>query len=122
MVFFCPGCWAEIQESDVVCPACGFTLSDYARLPYDEKLILTLSHALRENRMMAIRLLGDLGSDRAVAAFEAMLETEEDFYIVREIIWSLQKIGTARRREIIQRLRYHPSSLVRQLVEEEDRL
>jgi HEAT repeat protein len=122
MVFFCPGCWAETQESDVVCATCGFNLTNYARLPYEEKLILALNHPIRESCMMAIRLLGDLKSNRAVATFEAMLETEEDFYLVREIVWSLQKIGTARSREIIQRLRYHPSGLVRRVVEESDEL
>lgn len=112
LTFFCPGCWTEIQGSDFVCPACGFNLSDYARLPYEEKLILALSHALRENRMMAIRLLGDLRSKRAVDAFEAILKTEEDFYIVRELVRSLRKIGSARSGRILEGLRNHPSRLV----------
>ena len=109
-----------MSESGLSCTYCDFSLSEYAHLPYEEKLILALKHPIRESCMMAIRVLGDLMSDRAVAAFEAMLETEEDFYRVREIVWSLQKIGTARSREIIQRLRDHPSGLVRQVVEEGD--
>ena len=109
-----------MPESAPSCTCCGFPLSEYAGLSYEEKLILAVTHPLRENSMMAIRLLGDLKSDRAVAIFETMLETEEDFYRVREIVWSLEKIGTARSREIIQRLRYHPSGLVRQMAGERD--
>ena len=95
------------------CPHCGSDLSGYERLSYEEKLILSLRHRVRENRMMAIQLLGDLRSKRAVDAFEAILKTEEDFYIVRELVRSLRKIGSARSGRILEGLRNHPSRLVR---------
>jgi len=111
--FFCPQCWTEIPESALECPHCGYDLSSYERLSYEEKLILSLRHPLRENRMMAIRLLGDLQSERAVAALESMLKSEEDFYVLRETIHALAGIGNAESMRIIRGLRKHPSRLVR---------
>lgn len=117
-IFFCPQCWKEIPESALHCPHCRYDLSSYERLSYEEKLILALRHPLRENRMMAIRLLGELRSHTALALFESILKTEEDFYVVREVIYSLTKIGNESSKRIIQALRGHPSSLVRIVAEE----
>lgn len=111
--FFCPQCWTEIPESARECPHCGYDLSIYERLSYEEKLILSLRHPLRENRMMAIRLLGDLKSEKAVAALECILESEQDFYVLRESIHALAGIGSAESMRIIRGLRNHPSRLVR---------
>jgi HEAT repeat protein len=118
--FFCPQCWEKIPGSVLECPHCRYDLSGYERLSYEEKLVLALRHPLRENRLMAIRLLGELKSQMALALFESMLKTEEDFFVVREVIYSLTKIGNEneRNRQIIQALRDHPSRLVRILAEE----
>lgn len=118
LTFFCPGCWTEIREADVICPSCGHNLSDYVRLPYEEKLILALSHPLKENRMMAICLLGDLKSRGAVAAFESLIKTETDFYVLREVARSLTKIGDGEGWRIVRQLREHPSDLVRMVAED----
>jgi HEAT repeat protein len=117
-IFFCPQCWKEIPESALECPHCCYDLSGYERLSYEEKLVLALRHPLRENRMMAIRLLGELESQTALALFESILKTEEDFYVVREVIYSLTKIGSERSKRIVQALRGHPSRLVRIVAEE----
>lgn len=111
--FFCPQCWTEISESAGGCPHCGYDLSSYERLSYEEKLILSLKHPIRENRMMAIQLLGNLKSEKAVVALECMLESEEDFYVLRETIHALAGIGGAESMRIIRGLRNHPSRLVR---------
>jgi hypothetical protein len=116
--FFCPECWKELPESVLECPHCRYDLSSYERLAYEEKLVLALRHPLRENRMMAIQLLGELKSQAALALFESMLKTEEDFYVVREVIYSLTKIGTERSKQIVQALLGHPSRLVRIVAEE----
>jgi hypothetical protein len=118
--YFCPNCWREVQETLVVCPHCAYDLSVYQCLPYEEKLILALRHPLPENQLMAVRLLGDLRSTRAVSFFQEMLAGDTDFYLVREIVRSLRRIGTGEAAAIIVRLRAHPSRLVRKMADGED--
>lgn len=117
LTLFCPKCWREVQEPEVNCGGCDFPLSEYTGLSYEEKLLLALKHPLQEHRMIAIRLLGDLRSDRAVPVFESMLGADEDFYTVRAVLRSLRKIGSPASVEIISRLRHHPSRLVRRVAE-----
>jgi len=112
--FFCPDCWKEIDERTTVCPHCEYDISEYANLSYERKLICALRHPIRENRMMAIQLLGETHSHMALPYFAAILETEEDFYIIREILYSLEKIGNTESRNIIRRLRTHKSKMVRE--------
>lgn len=69
---------------------------------------------------MAVRLLGDLRSMRAVGCFQRMLAVETDFYLVREVVRSLRRIGTAEAAAIVMGLRGHPSHLVRKMAREED--
>ena len=114
--FFCPGCWMEIGEKTNRCPHCGYALKDFQELSYEQKLLMALHHPIRENRMMAIRILGDLASQAAVPALGDLLECEKDFYVIREIIRSLLKIGGTESIQRIEWLQGHPSEMVRKLV------
>jgi hypothetical protein len=112
---FCPECWKKIGPQNADCPHCGCDLSQHDPLSYEEKLRAALRHPIRENRMLAIQLLGDLRSKPALPVFRSMLETEQDFYAVREIARSLAKIGSAESEDIIRTLEYHSSRLVRRI-------
>lgn len=114
--FFCPGCWMEIGEKVDRCPHCGYALEDFQGLSYENKLLLALHHPVRENRMMAIRILGDLASRVAVPALGDLLPGERDYYVIREIIRSLFKIGGPEAIPRIEGLQGHPSEMVRKLV------
>ena len=118
LTWFCPECWKQIEFQDIKCPRCGHSLSRYDNLSYEEKLIAALRHPIRENRMLAIQLLGDLRSQAALPVFRSMLEKEQDFYVVREITRSLAKIGSAVSEDIIRTLEYHSSRLVRRIAKE----
>lgn len=111
--FFCPDCWKEIDALATICPHCGYTILEYESLSYEVKLIRALRHPIRENRMMAIRLLGELRSKAALSSLAAILETEEDFYVIRVIIVALEKIGNEESRDMIRSLKTHKSRLAR---------
>ena len=96
-----------------LCPHCGYAISEYESLSYEKKLICALKHPVRENRMMAIQMLGELQSHAALPIFASILETEEDFYVIREIILALDKIGIVEGKNMIRRLKTHKSKLVR---------
>jgi len=70
--------------------------------------------------MIAIQLLGNLKSQAAIAFFALLLETEEDFYVLREIVHSLKKIGSREGKELIRKLKYHSSKLVREFICEQE--
>jgi hypothetical protein len=105
----------EVRENASICAYCRYDLTGYGRLPYEEKLILALKHPIRENRMLAIQLLGDLRSKKAISVFEAMLHDETDFYVIREVVRS-RKIGGKDSEQLLSSLSEHSSSLVRKLV------
>jgi len=113
--FFCPGCWMEFGEKADRCPHCGYALKEFQGLSYEQKLLMALHHPVRENRMMAIRILGDLTSQAAVPALGNLLEQEKDYYVIREIIGSLFKVGGTEAIQRIERLQGHPSEMVRKL-------
>jgi len=110
--FFCPKCWKEVEDWTIICPHCKYDIPKHAALSFEEKLIYTLSHPIDDSRMMAIQLLGDIHSRRALPYFAAILETEEDFYVIREIIRALNKIGGEESKNLIRRLKTHKSKLI----------
>jgi len=82
-------------------------------LPYEERLISALTHPVREHRMIAIEVLGRRGYQGAVPAIVKIIETENDYYIVREAMRALYQIGGPECMAIIASLSRHPSPLVR---------
>jgi HEAT repeat protein len=66
--------------------------------------------------MIAIQLLGELRSVSAIPAFREMIQTEPDFYTVREIVRSLRKIGGKDAEDVLSSLRNHESRMIRNLV------
>jgi len=117
-ISFCPNCWVELDPAALVCNHCGYDLVQYQKLPFEQKLILALSHPIRENRMVAIQLLGDLRSTAALPAFKSILERENDYYVLREVVASLRKIGTKESLALVEGLGSHRSRLVRKLAQD----
>jgi HEAT repeat protein len=68
--------------------------------------------------MLAIQLLGDLRSKSAIPALKSILQKEDDFYVIREIVQALRKIEGTESEAILSALREHKSKLVRDLVVE----
>jgi len=115
--FFCPHCWKEINDKTDKCNYCGYNLKEYKNLSYEKKLINALRHPVRENRMIAAQILGDIKSSEAIPEFKKILETQEDYYLTREIIIALGKIGSHESRVLMRKMKKHQSSLVRSLLD-----
>ena len=115
--YYCPHCWKEIEAGAIQCPHCLYALADHERLSYEEKLLRALRHPIRENRMLAIQLLGELRSASALPAFEALLRDEEDPYVVREVARAVARIGGDEGRAMLHRLKAHRATIVRNAVE-----
>ncbi len=109
--YFCPRCWNEFKEDFSVCPICGYDLKEFDEMPYEDKLIVALNHPVSEYRLNAIKLLGDLRSEKAVSEFEKMVE-REDIVTVLEIIDALSKIRSEESLRLLKKLSESSSKIV----------
>ena len=116
--FFCPFCGLSDQQDTPVCSRCGRSLEHWKEHSYEERLILTLRHPILEHRMMAIRILGERGYERAVPAFAEMVAAGYDVYTLREIALALTRINTLESRRLLANLKKHPSPVVRSVFAE----
>jgi HEAT repeat protein len=115
---YCPNCWIQTEPDDQACPGCGFRMAAFDSLGYQGKLLLALKHPVREHRMLAIQLLGEIKSQSAVTAFGTIIEQEEDTYVLREIALALACIGGAASRGLLERLASQPSVIARRAAED----
>jgi len=119
--FFCPFCGKASPLDDRICSRCGKSLDHWQEYPFEERLLLTLHHPLPEHQMMAIRILGLRKYGRAVPVFADMIAAGQDVYVLREIVVALSQMDTADSRQILEKLRNHPSPVVRQACEDHGR-
>jgi HEAT repeat protein len=68
--------------------------------------------------MVAAQILGNIQSREAIPVFKEILETEEDYYLIREIILSLEKVGSHDGWLLMRKMKKHQSSLIRSFVKE----
>ncbi len=114
ITYYCPECWQTVDAKDKICPHCGYSLEEFSRLDYHQKLLDALHHTIPERRMIAAQILGNLKIQEAVPILKDILATEtEDYYFLRTVLLALAKIDHPERLEIIQNATHHPSSLVR---------
>ncbi|MDI6713765.1 MAG: HEAT repeat domain-containing protein [Thermodesulfovibrio sp.] len=81
-------------------------------MPFEEKLIYALKHPVREIRKTAIFIIGLKKMRSAIKELEKILIYEEDSIMIIEILNSLKNIGTEEAMEIIERFKFHSSSLI----------
>lgn len=113
LTWFCPNCWEIIPENETRCPTCGYELSEYAGLSYDEKLVRSLSHRIRENRLAAVSILGERRVEQALPIFEQMLENDPDVYVAREIVRALSHFQSEQATQLLVKATGHRARMVR---------
>ncbi|MCS7164634.1 MAG: HEAT repeat domain-containing protein [Thermodesulfovibrio sp.] len=116
--FFCPSCWREISESVVMCPYCNYDLRDFNCLSYDDKLILSLKHPIKEIRRLIIFLIGLKKLKKALPELEKMIEYEEDPIVLIEIVKTLQQINDKYAKAILNKMRFHRFSIISRYIEQ----
>jgi len=118
LTFFCPHCWQRVPDAAPQCPHCGFDLQEAAKMSYDEQLVLALRHSVTEYRIVAARILGRHGAAIALPEFKRIVEADNDYYLLREILYALLNIHDPMSLEIMRAAAHHPSRLVAQLAQE----
>jgi HEAT repeat protein len=91
--WFCPDCWREVNPEAQTCPLCSSDLAKQQRVDYETKLIRALEHRMADRRLIAARILGQIGGTRAVRALIKLLERGDDPYASAESVRALSRIG-----------------------------
>jgi len=112
LTYFCPACWSVIPEKVKTCPQCGADLNQYDHLSIEQKYLLALHHPVSENRIIAARFLGELGSRAALPEFERMLQEEKEYYVLREVVFALTRIHDPQSRKLLIVALDHPQYLI----------
>lgn len=119
MTFFCTNCWAEVAESDVVCPQCGDDIAArQARADYVDKLIAALRHPEPTTPIRAAWILGERRERAAVEPLGRLIRESPDPFLVASAIEALGKIGDPRAVPVLDAARRHPNAWVRQQAEQ----
>jgi hypothetical protein len=116
MQFYCPRCFAEVEETEAPCPRCGAAASEWtAAHSLQERLVHALSHPLREVRMMAIITLGNRGDPRSAAPLaRCAFDHPTDLVQGLEILRSIAKLPRSKERtQALHRLSRHPAHAIR---------
>ena len=118
MTFFCPACWREIPEDDRKCPHCGADITVYDQNSFDEKLIRALGHPIQETVRMATWILGERKVTEAVVPLIRLFEKTDNPFLRREILDSLDTIGTEDALNFIMASLVHHVSMVKRRARE----
>lgn len=119
LTYYCPSCWTIVQDTDNVCPACGYDLAEFQEHSFEDKLLGALYHAVPERQIMAAQILGNLQSQRAMAEFLKIVDSdEENYFYLRAVLIAAAKIDHPDREIILRKATHHHSDLVARLASE----
>lgn len=115
MQYFCPNCFAEIEENARTCPHCQFHLDQWDNLDYDHKLIAAIHHKETFTRMRAVYLLGERKTLAAIEPLKAAFLASDDPYFKAEILTALMKIEPHQFRQLVENIDLeHESAIVQE--------
>lgn len=120
LTFFCPQCFAKVDESTEICPYCQTNIKNYLHdVPYLTRLIHALGHPESEARMSAVIALGGLAAPEAINPLIDLLNTwPSDVVQGEQALKALVQIGTKQAWQAIGQIaKNHSSAVIRNLAE-----
>lgn len=117
MQCFCPDCFAEAAPGAMTCPVCGPELESDRR-GYEDKLLRALHHPIPDHQIMAARVLGEHRSERAIPELAGLLSQNPDYYLAREVLAALLKIGSPKSLHVLEEAGHGRSRLIRDFARE----
>lgn len=88
MKVFCTQCWTQSDASAVTCPKCGAALAADER-SYEEKLLRSLDHPIKEVRLRACWLIGEKELEAAADKLMATATNDVDMFVRHAAIQAL---------------------------------
>lgn len=104
--WYCPDCFAEVEQQTERCPRCGADLTD-PTFDFEEQLIRALRHPLPDRRLLAAQILGQRHAHRAVPHLIGIVRESEDPYLVAEATVALARIGDPAGLAVVERVARH---------------
>jgi hypothetical protein len=101
--WYCPDCFAEVEQQTAGCPRCGADLTSPAG-DFEEQLIRALGHPLPDRRLLAAQVLGQRGARRAVPRLIRIVDESDDPYLVAEATVALARIGDPAGLAVVDRM------------------
>lgn len=74
----------------------------------------SLSHPVREQRMIAIETLGRIHHQPAIQKIEEIIRSDQDPFVIREVVRALYEMKTPECMSLLSSLYPHPSIIVRE--------
>lgn len=93
MTFFCPNCWKQMAEDQLVCSRCSANISNWETKTFAAKLLQALSPPEPQTQMRAVYLLGETKDASALDALGQVYRTSHDPFLQGEVIKAVSKIG-----------------------------
>ena len=104
--WYCPDCFAEVEEQTERCPRCGADLTD-PNFDFEEQLIRALRHPLPDRRLLAAQVLGQRHAHGAVPHLIGIVRESDDPYLVAEATVALARIGDPAGLAVVERVARH---------------
>jgi broad specificity phosphatase PhoE len=104
--WYCPDCFAEVEQRTERCPRCAADLTD-GTFDFEEQLIRALRHPLPDRRLLAAEVLGRRRAHRAVPGLIAVVRESDDPYLVAEASVALARIGDPAGLAVVEEIAQH---------------
>jgi HEAT repeat protein len=105
LTFYCPQCWMNVEQRNVVCPHCGINIEQaLGRKDYASSLIAALCHFERDTPIRAAHILGMLRTREAVIPLIRLIAGDADICQKTAAIEALARIGDIRAEPALQRV------------------
>jgi HEAT repeat protein len=101
--WYCPDCFAEVEQQTERCPGCGADLTD-PTFDFEEQLIRARQHPLPDRRLLAAQVLGQRHAHRAVPDLLRIVGDSGDPYLVAEATVALARIGEPEGLRVVERI------------------
>lgn len=92
VTYYCTSCWHESQHDISKCPNCGAVWAYWPEQIYAEKLVNSLTHPVRDYRLIAVQVLGNIRYAPAEPFLTSIIQTELDIEMVQAAAESIRKI------------------------------
>ena len=110
--WYCPECFARVEQQTERCRHCGADLSD-ATFDFEEQLIRALRHPLPDRRLLAAQVLGQRRAHRAVPGLIGIIRESDDPYLVAEATMALARIGDPAGLAVVEEMARHGPAVAR---------
>jgi len=110
VIYYCPGCWAKVDERSEYCPACGRFLAATEE-DFVDKLIAAIRHPEPTRAGLAIQILSELRSEpRAILPLIDLLGIAKDAYVLKCAAVALGRFADRRATPALSRLLLNPAA------------